>query len=226
MNMHHSSHEDKTVSERLSNFLITYRLLFLGLLGALFIGGCAYGIISTVVQNMRSTDLSSISDILYRLSQAEEADYDSARETALTELAPYMSKGAVVGVRANMAAADIYFAQSRWQEACDAWLAAARKDSRAYTAPLAWYNAAVCYEELGNTEEALRYYRSAADFKGFTLVSHALFSAARVKDESGDYEGAAAIYQELNDSYPSDSWASLAKSRLIALQAEGKLVQQ
>ena len=89
---------------------------------------------------------------------------------------------------------------------------------------MCWYNAAVCYEELGDTASAITYFQKAADTVGFGLASRALFNIGRIKDTAGDYEGAVTVYQQLNDAYPSDSWASLAMSRIIALRAEGKVL--
>ena len=50
-----------------------------------------------------------------------------------------------------------------------------------------------------------------------------MFSYARIIESKGDYEQAAKAYNEINDNFSSDSWANLAKSRLIALKNEGKI---
>ena len=50
-----------------------------------------------------------------------------------------------------------------------------------------------------------------------------MFSYGRILEAKADYAKAAAAYTELNDNFPSDSWAKLAKSRLISLKNEGKI---
>ena len=63
----------------------------------------------------------------------------------------------------------------------------------------------------------------AADDNNFVVKTHAKFSYGRVLEAKGDFAGAAAAYTELNDSFSDDSWANLAKSRLIALKKDGKI---
>ena len=54
------------------------------------------------------------------------------------------------------------------------------------------------------------------------MRSHAMFSYGRVLEAQGKYADAVAAYKDLNSNFPDDSWANLAKSRVIALQNEGK----
>ncbi len=216
--------DKSSVGENVSSFLIKYRIVFLSLIAALLVLCVAFGVYTAVSEKSRAAGLAEIQEIVDTLAKAQEADYETARADAIKNLSGAIEKSGVVGVRANMALADIYFAEAKWQNACDAWLAAAEKGPRDYTAPMCWYNAAVCYEELGDTASAITYFQKAADTVGFGLASRALFNIGRIKDTAGDYEGAVTVYQQLNDAYPSDSWASLAMSRIIALRAEGKVL--
>ena len=101
--------------------------------------------------------------------------------------------------------------------------AAAEKGKKTYLAPLCYFNLAACYEETGNIDDAATYYKLAADDKDFVVRTHALFSYGRVLESKGNYAEAAAAYTELNDNFSDDSWANLAKSRLIALKKDGKI---
>ena len=98
---------------------------------------------------------------------------------------------------------------------------AAKKD--AYTASFCYYNAAVCSEELGDTDNAIAYYAAAADDEDFILIDHALFSLGRVNETAQKYEDAKAAYEKLNELRSSASWGQLAQSRLIALKAAGNI---
>ena len=75
---------------------------------------------------------------------------------------------------------------------------------------------------MEKTEDAAKLYKDAADCEGFVLASHALFNYARVLETLGNYTEAVAAYKEVSDKYPSDKWANLAKTRVIALQVENK----
>ena len=123
---------------------------------------------------------------------------------------------------AAQVAAEIAFLQKDYESAINYWDATFAKGKKVYTAPLALYNKAVCLEQLGKTEEAAKLYKDAADYEGFVLASHALFNYARVLETLGNYTEAVAAYKEVSDKYPSDKWANLAKTRVIALQVENK----
>ena len=88
---------------------------------------------------------------------------------------------------------------------------------------MAYYNSAVCYEELGNKDEAAANYKLAADNNDFVMRTHAMFSYGRLLEEKGDFTTAAAAYKELKDNFSDDTWAHLAESRLIALKNDGKI---
>ena len=163
------------------------------------------------------------SEISENEKSAKEAEAKTARQkTALEQLAPLASKSGIVGVRANMLIADIKFDQKDYSSARDSYVKAAN-GKKAYTTALNNFNAGVCSEELGDTDSAVKYYKAASDDKDFVLIDHALFSLGRAYEEKSSYDDAKAAYEKLNDLHPSTSWGQLAKSRLIALKAEGKI---
>ena len=145
------------------------------------------------------------------------------QDAAIGGLGPYLEKSGIVGVRANMLAADIYFQKKDWAAGRDAYLKAAGAGEKFYTAGICYYNAAVCCEELGDNQAAAGYYESASGKESFYLAPHALFSLARVSESLSDYAKAGDTYQKIIDSYSDDEFAKLAHSRLIALKSAGKL---
>ena len=148
----------------------------------------------------------------------------AARENkALEELSSLTGKGGIVGLRANMLVADLKFAQKNYEEARSAWLKAVEIKKSEYTAPLCYYNAAVCSENLGDNEKAISYYKSASEYDDFLLIDHALFSLGRVNEEAEKFTDAKAAYEKLVELRPSANWGQLAKSRLISLKANGKI---
>lgn len=157
-------------------------------------------------------------------TEAKKAEDKLARQTtALEQLSSLSSKSGIVGVRANMLIADIKFDQKKYDEARDAYVKAANGE-KAYTRSLNNFNAGVCSEELGDNDSAEKYYKAASsDDSDFVLIDHALFSLGRVYESKSDFENAKSTYEKLNDLHPTTSWGQLAKSRLIALKADGKI---
>ena len=189
----------------------------------------AVSVAFAVVEKTRANDISKIDSIEYTLTKdsASLSDEEIATRgnTAIESLKPYLGKHSVVGVRANMIAADVSFQKKDYENSRTYWLAAANAQKSAYTAPICNYNAAVCSEELNDNESAAKYYDVASQGKDFLLVTHTLFSLGRVKEAQADFKGASETYQKMVDKYPSDEWTKLAQSRLIALKAAGKITE-
>jgi tetratricopeptide (TPR) repeat protein len=211
------------LARRVEAFLIAHRIMLLSLLGIIIIGSIGAGVFFSVSETLNKKGLAQLDEISTALANNSGDSYETREQEALLKLEALAQKRSIVGARANMLMAEIHFNAKRYEQARDAWLKAAQHSSASYIAPLSWYNAAVCSEELGQTEDAFTYYEKAGAQKDFALKTHALFNAGRVKDEALDFEGAAAKYQELNDKYSGDSWANLAMTRLITLRAEGKI---
>ena len=190
---------------------------------------CAVCVSIAVIENANTKGIEKIDVIEYALtkdsSTATDDEISARQNTALQSLTPFLGKKSIVGVRANMLAADISMQKKDYENSRTYWLAAANVGKKAYTAPLCKYNAAVCSEELNDNANAITYYQQAADAKDFFLVAHTLFSLGRVKEATGDFAGAAEAYKKLVDSYSDDSWTKLAQSRLIALSATGKVTE-
>ena len=156
-------------------------------------------------------------------SSLSDSDIAARQKDVLEKLSSLSGKSGIAGIRSNMLIADILFAQKKYDESRSAWLKAAAAGKKAYTAPLCYYNAAVCSDNLNDSDSALSYYTRAADFEDFLLADHALFNIGRVQEEKGDYSAAKAAYDKIYDLRPASNWAFLGKSRIIALKSEGKL---
>lgn len=227
MEMKNAKQTTQTASDRISDFVAKKRVALIAILVAVVAAIIICVVSVAVVSKAKNSGIAAIDEITYALTNEsaylEESVLEERRDTAMAALEKYLSKGGVVGVRANMLAAEIEFGRKNYSSALGFWEAAALKDKRAYTAPLACFNAAICQEELGDLPSAAANYEKAAAEKDFAFAAHAWFSAGRVKERLGDYEGASSAYQSLIDANPNDSWANLAHSRQIALRVEGKL---
>ncbi len=146
-------------------------------------------------------------------------DFSARQDKTLADLELLASKGGIVGVRANMLKAEILFEKNDFENSRSAWLKAAETKKSAYTASICFYNAAVCSENLNDLNSAFDYYTKAVSNEEFYLIDHAYFSLGRVNEAKGDVEAALDSYQKICDIHPASSWANLAKTRIIALNA-------
>ena len=218
--------EEQTASVKLSDFIGRNKKCFIAVLVVfvcLLIGFIAG---ASIKASNNEKGLQALDEITFEMtdksSDIEEAEIATRLSTAFEKAVPYTGKSGIVGARANMLCADITFQQKKFEESAAFWKAAADKAKKSYIAPISYFNLAVCYEELGKLDDAAANYKIAADNVNFTLRTHAMFSYGRILETQGKYAEAEAAYKEIDSNFPDNSWAELAKSRVIALQNEGK----
>ena len=219
--------KEETTADKLDSFLSRNRapLLTCALVVIVaVIATLAFVVISGKAKEKGLTQVDSIYYTLTKDGASLEGDALTARQdAALEQLASFTGKGGIVGVRVNMLTAELYFQKKDFESAKNAFLKAAAAKKNAYTAPLAYFNAAVCFENLGDLDNAIANYKLSSEAKDFALADHALFSLGRVNEAKKDYKAAQEAYKKLNDTHPDVQWAKLAKTRLIALKADGKI---
>lgn len=222
-----ADYEEQTASGKLAGFIEKKKTVFITILVVIICLLIGYVIFASVSDKNKAKGLQAIDEITFEMTDKSSGLSDeeiSARlSTALDKAAAYTSKGGIVGARANMLCADITYQQKKYAESAEFWKAAAEKSKKSYIAPLCYYNLASCYEEAGKNDDAATYYKLAADNNSFVMRTHAMFSYGRLLEAKGDYATAASAYTELNDNFSDDSWANLAKSRLLALKKDGKI---
>lgn len=218
--------EDAGTQQKVENFILRNRKPLLCILAGLIVTVVGISVVFSVLDAGKKSGLKVIdsieNDYTKNNDSLSDSELASRQDTALAALTPYLEKKGVVGIRASMLAAEIYFERKNFADSLSHWLNAASYDEKAYTSPICYYNAAVCSDEIGKNEDAVSYYTKASEKKDFYLASHALFNVGRIKENSGDYAGAVEAYQKTVDSYSGDEYAKLAQSRIIALKADGK----
>ena len=222
-----ADYEEQTASKKLAGFIEKRKVVFITLLIAFVCALACYIIAASVMDKNKEKGLQALDEITYEMtdksSDLSDDEITARLNTGFEKASAYAKKGGIVGARANMLCADITYQQKKYAESAEYWKAAAGKAKKTYLAPLCYFNLAACCEETGNIDDAATYYKLAADDNSFVVKTHAKFSYGRVLEAKGDYAGAAAAYTELNDNFSDDSWANLAKSRLIALKKDGKI---
>lgn len=215
--------EKITIGEKISVYLESWRTALVALLVIAVAALIAYAVTVTVLSKGDEKGLAAVDAISYNLTNdsadLSEEQLEERRSLALSALAPYVSKGRVTGVRANMLAAEIAHSKQDYNAAASYWLNAAAKGANKYTAPLAYFNAASCFESLDKPDEAEKNYAAAAAFPDFAFMPRALFELGRVREKQGNSSAALEAYKKLFDKMPEDSWAMLAKSRILALDS-------
>lgn len=220
---------DVTADQRVALYVERHRVPIVtvaALIVAALIGYTAVAIVSSKAVAANLAKIDAISKAMTTdASSLDDAALKARRLTAMEALKPLVKKGGAAGVRANMLAAEIAWQDGGYADAELYWKIAASKSGgtkkgAAYTAPLALFNEAAALEECGKMADAAALYSQAANASDFMLKSTALFNLGRVQEELGEWDKARDAYSEL--AVMRDSWANLAKSRLIALDAAGK----
>jgi len=219
--------EAQTTSKKLSVFLENNKKVVVIVLALVICAIAAFIVGEVVGSSAKKKDISSIDAISFALTdksaELETAELNAKIDSTLADLAKYTKKSGVTGVRANLLAAELSYQKEDYEAAAKFYEAAAAKSKKAYTAPIAYYNLASCYEKLNNLDAAAANYKKAGDNEDYILKNHAKFSYGRVLETQGKYAEAVAAYTELNDKDPDDNWAKLAKTRIISLKVEGKV---
>lgn len=214
--------------QRLGAWVAKKRIALLVVLCLLVLGVIGYAVGLTIHENIVKKDLDKIELIEFSLtkdaSDLEDSVITEKMDTALSNVEPYLSKGGIVGARADMLAADIYMYRKYWSKARELLADAANKRAKTYIASICNFNAAVCSEELGENDKAIEYYTKVCDDKEFVDRSRAYFSVGRINESIGNYDGAKNAYEAIASlGLSNDTWNDLAQTRLIALKAENKI---
>ncbi|MGP1458971.1 MAG: tetratricopeptide repeat protein [Treponema sp.] len=222
--------EKSTAAEKVSAYIDAWRPGLIVLLVAAIVGVSAYAAGVALVTRADKNGLAAVDTISYNLTEGSaslsDAELAARRNDALVALEPYVTKRRITGVRANMLAAEIAYSQEDFSKAASYWLTAAAKGRDSYTAPLAYFNAAVCFENSGDLDNAVKNYKTAAETEDFLIFSHASFCCGRTLENQGNADEAIEVYNKLYGKTPDDSWAKLAKSRIIALEASKEIKPQ
>ena len=218
--------EKQTFSDLLTLFIVKFKFVFLGIFVVGLIAIIAYGVITSSNEKAVKAGLTEIDAVTTEYAELKIAETtDSAKEDALLARAQAVadkSGPAIVKVRAQMIIAEIQFDRKNYEAARTAWLAAAEADKKSYTYGLCNYQCGICSEELGDLDNAVAYLKTAAESDGFAVVPRVLFNIGRIEETRGNFDKAVESYKKLVADYPSDQWASLAKSRIITLDIDGK----
>lgn len=218
--------EKQTFSDKLGKWIYKHRVALISVLAILLVAGIAAAVIfSTISKNTEKkfaeldTMISEYTTLSYDFEKSEDEKIADSK-VILDKIISFADANAKngVGLRAYMAAAEIYYKNNDFEQAAQAWENAANANKKAYTNSLSLYNAAVCYEELGNIDKVIENLEIVCEDSDFGMIAKALFNLARLQESKGDVATAIETYNTLISRNPSDEWAKLAKSRVMDLE--------
>lgn len=215
---------DQTLSfsERCGQFLTQNRKPIVIILGAI----CAVVAIALIASSLttRAAKKASI-ETEAMISEWTDLRNKNAEDMTAEEdaLAEKLEKQAAANgrtysaFRAYTTLGEIYVLRKDWEKALTFYQKAGEALPKAYTAGIAYFNAATCADELQQHDKALELYTLSAASDDFPLKPRALFNIGRLEESLAHPDKAIEAYTKLTESYPDNDWALLAKSRIIAL---------
>ncbi|MCL2704915.1 MAG: tetratricopeptide repeat protein [Spirochaetaceae bacterium] len=148
-------------------------------------------------------------------------------ETILSSLDDIIAKYSsyYAGQRALYMKGEIYFTEKQYDKALESYTALANKYKKSYLAPISLNNVAVCYEELGDNDSAINYYKKIIDnySTNYPNIPHALFSLGRLYETKEEFNTAIEYYNMVADKYADSDWTIFSKNRIIFLKGAGKV---
>ena len=219
------TNEEKNFSDVLGGFFSRTQKFWTVFLILLVVAVVAVGVISTVSAKTKMSGANFLDSAVYKLMKAKstlEGDELLAAENKfLADVKSFADSNGKNDntVRAYMMLAETYFKKEDWNNSLESWLKAA-ENGKSYLSGISYYNAAVCYEQLGDTVNAEKYYSLALSNADFELKPHAMFNLARLLESQGKNEQAISEYKNILNTYSNSEWADLANSRLIIIDKD------
>jgi tetratricopeptide (TPR) repeat protein len=209
-----------------NEFIQKHRTPIFASAGAILLFLIAFIVVLSVMDIVRARAVSAVEEFNSRYETLLPSVTEVYSEVDVTELLGELEAFArknsgYAGGKAWSMAAAIHGQKKDWPAAETAWAAAAKAARTTYLAPLAFFNAGAAAEEQGKTEAAIEYYSlSLASAADFSSAPRAQFAIGRLRESLGDAEAAIEAYRAVISRWSYDQvWPSLARSRIIALEA-------
>jgi TolA-binding protein len=212
--------------EKFSYNLQKNRIILLALLGIIIVVVVGLAIWSDVKTKRLESSTQQIEAIQekYELWASEsddakkaekEKELTSALEDVLTKYPKLYAGQRALFIRGQMA-----FEKKEWDSAASFYLELKKIFPKSYLASISLVNAAVAYEEKGDTDKAIEMYKLFVEsYKEENPdTARIFFSLGRLYEEKNDKENALKYYNDLSENYPDSDWTKFAKSRIIYLE--------
>ncbi len=221
------------IRRRINNFLSRAVSRFRVALLVILIAAAAF-LVGYIVYMEVSKKLAADSSLM---AESAAAKYDTWRSETDTQKKAALEKdlfdnlGVLInryprqygGQRGLFIRAEASSANKAWDAALKDYETLAARFPKSYLAPISLFDAAVCYDEKGDTDSALKLYVKAAGYKESTVAPRALFDSGRLYEAKSDWTNAQKAYESMEGLYAQSMWTRLAKNRLVELKVMGKI---
>jgi TolA-binding protein len=225
-----TTRETTTIVEKLSHAIHGLRFVLWGILivaAVLTVGWFVWSEVNKKVADTATKAVESAQEAFEKWSGESDAEKKKTVEKDLAaQLDDILKKypRQYGGQRALFMRAELYFEQKAWDKASSDYLKLARSFPASYLAGVSLFNAAVCAEEQGDVDGALKAYEFVlAERSGGSFASHSLFSIGRLQEQKNAPEEAKKAYDRLVNEYPDSGWTNYAKNRIMELRVAGKI---
>ena len=215
------------ISDGVNEFVQKHRKLIFASAGLILLALIVFIAALSIADVLRDKAISAVEDFAGRyetLRPSITEDYSAVDvEKLLGELQAFARRNSgYAGGKAWSLMGSIYGETKDWPAAEAAWVSMANAAKKTYLVPLAFFNAAAAAEEQGKTEEAIAHYSASLTAAiDFSNAPRAQFAIGRLRESQGDTAAAIEAYRAVISDWPYDrAWPSLARSRIIALEAE------
>jgi len=221
--------EEKSLVQKLSDFVSKKRVIFLSVAGAILAVLVFVGIYTVVTGSIATKSSRAMEEARTKIASwnseseaAKKAELETAIIADLDAVAKKWPRS-FAAQQALFTKAGLYVVKKDWENAEKTSLEAASRLPQTYLAPIALESAAVAAEEQGKADAAFEYYsKIVAQHKEDTPnLAHAFFSLARLSEAKSDWKTALENYNKVLADSPDSDWAKLSKDRIIYLKAQG-----
>ena len=209
-------------SERCGQFLTNNRKPIIILFTVICVAVATALIISSAASHKAKNASTETESLIAEWTEirTKNGEDKTAQEDALTEKLEKQAAASgrtYAAYRAYTTLGEISVLRKDWERALMFYQKAGEVLPKAYTAGIAYFNAAACADELKQYEKALELYTLSAAAEEFALKPRALFNIGRIEESLDHSDKAVEAYTKLAELYPDNDWALLGKSRIIAL---------
>ena len=179
------------------------------------IGAIALAAVLLIVLIATAVSNSSSEKALVKVATCEDMlnESDVNYDEIIADLEKEVKSSSYASVKAQYLIGIANAKKDNFANAYDAFVKASKMNSKLYIAKLALMNAAVCKDNLGNTDEALDLYNQVVGMDSeLGLGARALFNIARIYYEKGNKDLAKATFESLIADYPLSEYSNAAKN--------------
>ncbi|MDR2258834.1 MAG: tetratricopeptide repeat protein [Treponema sp.] len=219
--------EKLSINDHINNFVQKNRKAIFIFFGAVFLALAVFIAAVSIMGAIRGKAISGVEEFARRYEVLRFDINEPSKEAEVTallkELTGFAEKNSgYAGGRAWFIIGGIHADKKEWQEAENAYAAAAKAAAKTYLAAAAYFNAAAAAEERGNQAGAVDFYTQCVSLSAlFPAAARAQFAIGRLKEAQNDKAAALEAYRGVIGGWPADAvWTNLAQSRIILLERD------